>query len=52
MGEGDGGYVQDPKSLNGSWENVSTSVEHVEKPFSFNLRTDRIMKGKLKVITE
>lgn len=44
--------MQDPKSLHGSLENVSASVEHVEIPFSFNLRTDRIMKGKLKVITE
>lgn len=44
--------MQDTKSLHGSLENVSASMEHVEKPFSFNLRSDRIMKGKLKVITE
>lgn len=43
---------RNPKSLRGSLENISASMEHVEKPFSFNLRTDRIMKGKLKVITE
>lgn len=46
-------YARNLISLRGSLENVSAAMEHEENSlFFFNVRTDRIMKGKLNVITE